>query len=126
GGVTETVEHGVTGFLVDDIEEARLAVERVATLRRETVRRIARERFSADRMVADYERAYRGVLAARSADARERPLQLPAARPVMPVQPAAIATRPAAAARRDGSSSARRNGYGKTAVGPTPTPTPTR
>ena len=30
GALTETIEHGVTGFLVDDVDEAVLAVERVA------------------------------------------------------------------------------------------------
>ena len=34
GGYTETVEHGVNGFLVDDVEEARLAVERIRDLSR--------------------------------------------------------------------------------------------
>ena len=33
GGLTETIEHGVTGFLVDDMIEAELAVTRVAATR---------------------------------------------------------------------------------------------
>jgi glycosyltransferase involved in cell wall biosynthesis len=65
GGYTETVEHGVNGFLVDDVEEARLAVERIRDLSRVRVRTLARERFSGDRMTLEYEAAFRQVLASR-------------------------------------------------------------
>ena len=34
GGLTETIEHGVTGFLIDDLTEAELAVRRVRELER--------------------------------------------------------------------------------------------
>ena len=66
GGVTETVEHGSTGFLVDDVGEATLAVERIPAIRRDRVAAYARGRFSADRMTSLYEAAYAEVLAARS------------------------------------------------------------
>jgi hypothetical protein len=62
GACTETVEHGVTGFLVDDTDEARLALERVPALDRRAVRSRARERFSADRMVDAYEAAFRSLV----------------------------------------------------------------
>jgi glycosyltransferase involved in cell wall biosynthesis len=64
GGLTETIEHGVTGFLVDDVTEAGLAIERVGELDRAAIRANAVERFSPDRMADEYEAAYRGVLAA--------------------------------------------------------------
>ncbi len=67
GALTETVEHGVTGFLVDDVDEAVLAVERIPDLDRRLVRARALERFSAVRMADEYERAYRRVLAERAA-----------------------------------------------------------
>lgn len=54
GGCTETVDHGATGFLVDDVDEAVLAVSRVRALRREHVAAYARGRFSAERMTALY------------------------------------------------------------------------
>ena len=38
GGPTETIEHHVTGFLVDDLTEAELAVRRVGELSRAAVR----------------------------------------------------------------------------------------
>ena len=62
GGVTETVEHGVTGFLVDDVHEAVLAVGRIEGLRRERIAAYARGRFSSDRMTTLYEQAYASVL----------------------------------------------------------------
>ena len=59
GGLTETVQHGTTGFLVDDMMEARTAVERAETLDRVAIRTYALERFSPDRMVEQYETVYR-------------------------------------------------------------------
>ena len=71
GGVTETIEHGSTGFLVDDVDEAVLAVERIPTLRRDRVAAYARGRFSADRMTTLYEQAFTKVLAVPMARGRE-------------------------------------------------------
>ena len=65
GALTETIEHGVDGFLVDDLTEAKLALERVGDLDRAAIRRRALERFSPDRMASDYERVYRSVIEAR-------------------------------------------------------------
>jgi glycosyltransferase involved in cell wall biosynthesis len=67
GALTETIEHGVTGFLVDDVGEAVLALERVRELDRARIRELTLERFSPGRMVDEYERAYRQVLAGRTA-----------------------------------------------------------
>jgi glycosyltransferase involved in cell wall biosynthesis len=66
GALTETIEHGVTGFIVDDVSEAALAIERVPELDRKRIRELTLERFSPARMVDEYERAYRAVLAGRS------------------------------------------------------------
>jgi glycosyltransferase involved in cell wall biosynthesis len=63
GGLTETIDHGVTGFLVDDIDEAVLAVSRAGKLSREDIARSTRARFAADRMVDQYESVYRALLA---------------------------------------------------------------
>jgi glycosyltransferase involved in cell wall biosynthesis len=62
GALTETIEHGIDGFLVDDVTEARLALGRVEELDRTEIRRRALERFSPDRMAGDYERVYRSVI----------------------------------------------------------------
>lgn len=63
GALTETIEHGVDGFLVDDLDEACLAVERVGRLDRAKIRRRALARFSVERMVDDYEEVYRSLIA---------------------------------------------------------------
>ncbi|HET7027008.1 MAG TPA: glycosyltransferase family 4 protein [Candidatus Limnocylindrales bacterium] len=68
GALTETIEHGVTGFLVDDDQEAGLALERVVGLDRAVVREKALERFSPARMADEYEAAYRATLSARRRD----------------------------------------------------------
>jgi glycosyltransferase involved in cell wall biosynthesis len=67
GAFTETIEHGVTGFLVDDVREAAMAVEKVHELDRALIRERTLARFSPGRMVDEYERAYRQVLAASAA-----------------------------------------------------------
>ncbi len=63
GALTETVEHGVTGFLVDDVSEAVLAVEMVRGLDRREIRKRTLERFSPSRMMDEYEAVYRRVIA---------------------------------------------------------------
>jgi glycosyltransferase involved in cell wall biosynthesis len=63
GALPEIVDHGLTGFLVDDVDEARFAVRGVATLDRRLVRRTALERFSVGRMVDEYEAVYQRMAA---------------------------------------------------------------
>jgi glycosyltransferase involved in cell wall biosynthesis len=65
GGLTETVEHGVDGFLVDDLDEAALAVDMIRDLDRAEIRRRALERFSPARMVTEYEQVYDKLLTER-------------------------------------------------------------
>ena len=62
GSVPEVVDEGVTGFVVDDVAGAILAVGRVGSLDRRAVRARVAERFSRDRMVDDYLRVYEQVL----------------------------------------------------------------
>ncbi|MDF3067957.1 MAG: putative glycosyl transferase [Polyangiaceae bacterium] len=59
----EVIDEGVTGFVVDGVEEATRAVERAAGLDRGAVRATAERRFSAERMVDDYLTLYRRLLA---------------------------------------------------------------
>ncbi len=66
GALPEILEHGRTGYLVDDLSEAELAVRLVGGLDRRAIRRRALERFSATRMVDDYERVYRQLVEAAS------------------------------------------------------------
>lgn len=65
GALPEIVEHGVDGFLVDDLSEAGFAVSRLADLDREAIRIRARTRFAAERMVGAYEAVYRELMGVR-------------------------------------------------------------
>jgi glycosyltransferase involved in cell wall biosynthesis len=62
GSVAEIIEDGVTGFIVDSIEEAVEAVERIPSIDRRQCRAIFEQRFSARRMGADYLRMYERVI----------------------------------------------------------------
>jgi glycosyltransferase involved in cell wall biosynthesis len=54
GSVPEIIEDGVTGFIVDSIDDAVEKLKRVPELSREKCRRAFEERFSARRMAKDY------------------------------------------------------------------------
>jgi glycosyltransferase involved in cell wall biosynthesis len=58
GSVPEILDHGRTGFLVDNIEDAVRAVDHAAHLSRSACRAAFLDRFGADRMALDYERVY--------------------------------------------------------------------
>jgi glycosyltransferase involved in cell wall biosynthesis len=74
GANTETTQHGSTGYLVDDIDEALMAVARLPELDRRHIAAYARGRFSSQRMVWLYEQAYASVMSARH-PRKPRPLQ---------------------------------------------------
>jgi glycosyltransferase involved in cell wall biosynthesis len=61
GAVPEIVEDGVTGFIVETIDEAVAAVPRALALDRRRVRARFEERFSAERMARDYLSVYRAL-----------------------------------------------------------------
>ena len=54
GSVPEVIEHGVTGFIVDSLENMVAAINRVNEIDRQVCRRIAVDRFGSDRMVDQY------------------------------------------------------------------------
>jgi glycosyltransferase involved in cell wall biosynthesis len=62
GALPEIIQHGRTGFLVDDLQEAVLAVELAGGLDRRTVRQTTLDRFSVERMLDGYERVYRDLV----------------------------------------------------------------
>lgn len=62
GSVPELVRDGETGFVVDTVEEAAMALDRVPGVSRAACAAWARERFSAQRMVEGYERVYEGLV----------------------------------------------------------------
>jgi glycosyltransferase involved in cell wall biosynthesis len=63
GSVPEVLSDGVTGYVVDSVEDAVSAVERIDRLSRAVCRRVFEERFDASRMARDYLDVYRGVVA---------------------------------------------------------------
>ncbi len=62
GSVEEIIDHGETGFIVDNLEEAVAAVARVEELSRWRCRQVFEERFTVRRMAQEYLSAYRQVL----------------------------------------------------------------
>lgn len=62
GSVPEVIANGVTGFVVDSVEQAMAAVGRVAGLRRRVCREVFEKRFVAARMNGDYLQVYRRLV----------------------------------------------------------------
>jgi glycosyltransferase involved in cell wall biosynthesis len=62
GSVPEVIDDGVTGFIVEDINGAIGAVDRLGQLSREKIRLRFEERFTARRMAQDYLAVYRTMM----------------------------------------------------------------
>lgn len=62
GSVREVVEHNASGFVVDNVEAACAAVEKIVELSRKRVREYVAAKFSLERMVDGYIKVYQGVL----------------------------------------------------------------
>jgi glycosyltransferase involved in cell wall biosynthesis len=75
GSVPEIVEDGVTGAIVETMEEAIAALPRVIELDRKKVRQRFEQRFSATRMANDYVGIYRSLLA-KSAQRKQQEVEL--------------------------------------------------
>jgi glycosyltransferase involved in cell wall biosynthesis len=86
GSVPEIVTDGVSGFIVDTVEEAVAAVRRVATLDRAKIRAEFERRFTAERMAHGYLEIYQGVAAARTKSALVRGLKTKKAKERYPLQ----------------------------------------
>ena len=61
GSAPEVIEDGLTGFIVEDINGAIGAVDRLSLLSRERIRRRFEQRFTARRMAQDYLSVYRSM-----------------------------------------------------------------
>lgn len=59
GSVPEVIDHGVSGFIVDSMDEAVESVRRIDELDRVKVRQAFDTRFTAERMARDYVAVYR-------------------------------------------------------------------
>jgi glycosyltransferase involved in cell wall biosynthesis len=67
GALAETVEHGRTGFLVDDVGSMAAAMREADTLDPAECRQVARDRFQADTMIAAYLDLYARLASRRAA-----------------------------------------------------------
>jgi glycosyltransferase involved in cell wall biosynthesis len=68
GSVDEIVEPGVTGFIVDNLDDAIAATQETDRIDRATCRAVFERRFSATRMARDYVRVYEKVIRKGQAD----------------------------------------------------------
>jgi glycosyltransferase involved in cell wall biosynthesis len=62
GSIPEIMEHGVTGAIVDTVEEATAVLPQMLALDRRRIRRVFEQRFTATRMANDYLHVYRSLL----------------------------------------------------------------
>ncbi len=62
GSVPEVVDHGVTGYVVDSVDEAVDAVEKAEGLDRRTIREVFEKRFTSERMARQYVEIYERLI----------------------------------------------------------------
>ncbi len=62
GSMPEIIEHGYSGFLVENVDEAVEAVQNISSIDRAVCRRVVEEKFTASRMADDYIKVYREIL----------------------------------------------------------------
>ncbi len=61
GSIPEVVDHGITGYVADSVEELTQAVSRYLDYDRSRIRQVAEQRFSVERMVDDHLAVYRAL-----------------------------------------------------------------
>jgi len=81
GSVSEIIDQGVTGAIVDTMDEAVMMLPRVMELDRRAVRRRFEQRFSSVLMANDYVAVYRSLLKQPSISEFETTVPMP--RPVL-------------------------------------------
>ena len=72
GSVPEVITHGVSGLIVDNMQEAMSAIEEASTLGRAACRQEFERRFTASRMARDYVDLYEAILNARPLSTQTR------------------------------------------------------
>jgi glycosyltransferase involved in cell wall biosynthesis len=65
GSTPEVIGDGVTGFIVDGLQDAVKAAERISTLSRKRCRHVFEQRFSASRMAAGYLAVYQRLIGSK-------------------------------------------------------------
>jgi glycosyltransferase involved in cell wall biosynthesis len=72
GSVAEVVEDGITGYIVNSVDEAICKIGRLLSLDRSRVRRGFEERFTARRMVQNYIKIYEKLISTRACGTEDR------------------------------------------------------
>jgi glycosyltransferase involved in cell wall biosynthesis len=62
GSMPELIRHGVSGYIVDDIDNAINAVTEIKSINRSECRADVEQRFTSSRMARDYVRVYQEIL----------------------------------------------------------------
>jgi len=62
GSVTEIIEHGVTGFVVNNVQEGCRALGKIPQISRKRCREVFEQRFSVKRMAHDYVAVYQKLI----------------------------------------------------------------
>lgn len=75
GSVPEVVDDGITGFVVNSVQEAVAAIKKLPSLDRRTVRSRFEKRFSAHQMARDYVDAYEEVIHTYDTQSRNIPAE---------------------------------------------------
>jgi glycosyltransferase involved in cell wall biosynthesis len=73
GSVPEIIDNGVTGYIVDDCEQAVKALQEVPRLSRWAIRQCFKRKFSAERMALDYISLYQQLVSEASKIASSEP-----------------------------------------------------
>jgi glycosyltransferase involved in cell wall biosynthesis len=81
GSVPEVIDHGKTGFIVKNIDQALVVLDHVQHFNRERCREIFEERFSARRMAADYVKIYERLVESKARTWPQGPAQFVNQRP---------------------------------------------
>jgi glycosyltransferase involved in cell wall biosynthesis len=71
GSVPEVIQQGLTGFAIQDIEEAVKAVEKIPSISRRRCREVFEKRFTASRMAQEYLSLYQQLI-----DEKEKPSKI--------------------------------------------------
>jgi glycosyltransferase involved in cell wall biosynthesis len=62
GSVKEVMQEGLTGFIVEDMDQAVAAVEKIATIERTACRNVFEKRYTATRMAEEYAEIYQSMV----------------------------------------------------------------
>ncbi len=64
GSIPEIIENGKCGFVISNFEEAKEAIKKIEQIDRNNCRKVVEQKFSLEKMISEYEKAYKKVLTA--------------------------------------------------------------